>query len=126
MRADQRLLPTEIVDEATRLFTLDQPSLKNLSYILRHKELWPEGFEWSYEKCPTCAMGLAAALWGVIDTKAVPVTPQMATYFDIPAKIADRVFGGKNIESVFGVYWYHQITPEMVADKIDEYLAGRE
>ena len=43
------------------------PSLKNLSYILRHREWWPDGFEWDYRYCASCAIGLCEKLWGIID-----------------------------------------------------------
>src|ERR1700688_4675131 len=39
------------------------PSLENLSYILRHREWWPDGFRWNflYENC--CAIELCKQLW---------------------------------------------------------------
>ena len=45
------------------LLDLTKPSLKALSHILRHKELWPEGFKWYFGSCRSCAMGMAKILW---------------------------------------------------------------
>lgn len=42
---------------------LSQPTLSGLAWLLRHKEAWPEGFQWDYRFCETCAIGLAARLW---------------------------------------------------------------
>jgi len=46
---------------------LAKPSIEGLIYALRHKETWPDGFEWDYRGCSTCAMGLAARLWEEIE-----------------------------------------------------------
>jgi hypothetical protein len=44
---------------------LSKPSPAALAYILRHKELWPPGFEFDYSDCCYCAMGLADQLWQI-------------------------------------------------------------
>ena len=113
MRADQ-------VSESEKLFSLDQPSLRGLSYVLRHKELWPKGFEWGYEDCLTCAMGMASRMWSDI---GFPASSAMTRVFGMPLDVAKRIFGGGDVEQTYGTRIYSYVTPEMVADKIDEYLA---
>ena len=41
-----------------------KPSLKNLSYLLKHKELWPKDFSWFYPNPNNCALGLSRKYWG--------------------------------------------------------------
>lgn len=101
------------------------PSLRNLAYILRHREWWPEGFEWNYQHCSTCAIGLSDKLWGVrpykLDDGALPELSQ--SYHDIFADsdtkrtFWDRVF--------LRELKFHQVTPEQVADQIDEFLSSK-
>lgn len=98
---------------------LSKPSLEALSFLLRHRELWPKGFEWGYGECVSCAMGLAVSLWSIYrkdsygDTvrKALHVTEEKKEQFnDIFYFAGSR--RGVNL-----------IIPEMVADDIDAYLA---
>lgn len=42
---------------------LSKPSIEGLVHILRNKSLWPEGFEWNYQRACTCALGLARRVW---------------------------------------------------------------
>lgn len=96
------------------LLDLSKPSLQALSHILRNRELWPTDFEWHYWDCNYCALGLANALWyqtiGNYGT---------STY-------VGEVLGLKRNEInliFFGYGWATDgmtITPEMVADKIDQ------
>lgn len=39
------------------------PTLENLSYVLRHKNLWPTDFKWNYTSHQTCAIGLSRYNW---------------------------------------------------------------
>jgi len=41
----------------------NKPTIGALSFMLRHPELWPADFRWSYTCCATCAMGLAQRMW---------------------------------------------------------------
>ena len=127
--------------EAEQLFSLDQPSLRALSHILRHKELWPKGFRWHYSSCSSCAMGLAWEIWDLGFISDVYTNLRRASsLFQMPLVESCTIFGGyiphdpNNIENgayqaqwtvdpAGGSYMGH-VTPEMVADKIDEYLAG--
>lgn len=114
--------PDDPAREVERLLAIGEPSLKSLSHVLRHPELWPAGFWWDYADCFKCGMGLAHALWK--ETVDVPISPVMTKAFDIPWWKAERIFGGNYLVTTYGVINYDLVTPEMVADKIDEYLAA--
>lgn len=127
----------------------DKPTLHGLSYALRHPDTWPEGFVWDYGECGQCAMGLAHALWEQVP-KANKKTGAsfMARTFSLPFNTASSIFMGnvgpyrarwipdaalKTVVS--GHLWWrvettkpnwNAITPEMVADQIDKYLATAE
>jgi hypothetical protein len=134
MKAEAIGLP----NEAEALFRdLDKPSLHALSYVLRHPDTWPEDFFWDYTGYDTCAMGLAHAVW----KKHVPEPPreygkgasQMARAFKMPFDKAGNIFfhGASAYRYQLGPLklWlrpYGSITPEMVADAIDQYLAAVE
>jgi hypothetical protein len=92
-----------------------QPSLRALSFALRHKELWPAGFEWNYSSCAQCAMGLAHAMW----SNKVPAhdLESMTTAFNMNRKDADRIFlRASRVETIIDA---RPITPERIADLID-------
>jgi len=49
---------------STTIPDLSKPSLINLVYLLRHKELWPSDFpNWDYTVSSACALGLAMKVW---------------------------------------------------------------
>jgi hypothetical protein len=90
------------------------PSLSALSFILRNPELWPEGFEFDWWNCRTCAMGLAASIWG--DVRDAHYADDIKRMFRIPQREVEEIF----------CHWTDEErdpTPADVADKIDEYLA---
>jgi hypothetical protein len=89
---------------------LSKPSLATLSFILRNKELWPEGFEWDYTSCLSCAMGLAIRL-GWVANEPLNICKKAAESIFIYA----RLFYGISM---------HEVTPIHVADLIDSYLKG--
>lgn len=104
--------------ETPFLHDLSKPGLDALSHILRHKELWPAGFEWNYENCESCAIGLAAKLWAI----KCPCSRTVAHSMGMPVYAAVDIFdlGGKwKPKSI------DAITPDMVADQIDKYIASR-
>lgn len=134
--------------ETEALFgNLNKPSLTALSYVLRHPEMWPAGFTWDYTYCESCAMGLAHRLWNV----ALPRMGDsrmgaslMAKAFGLGYTPAMRIFYGAGsrghlkVEVVkTGLFGWGRplvrrrivtigngnVTPEMVADDIDRYLA---
>lgn len=98
--------------EAALLNDLSKPSLMALSYILRHKEHWPERFVWDYRQCNTCAMGMAVQLWRKI---RVPCVSAIVRELDIPTIQALSIFLGLREA-------YNPVKPKHVADAIDNYL----
>jgi hypothetical protein len=97
---------------------LDKPSLEALSYVLRNRDLWPADFVWDYKECSQCAMGLAIELWNLKwenttrcellrNTMNMKNEDAMAIFY-LAAEKPER----KN----------KYITPEMIADDIDQYL----
>jgi hypothetical protein len=98
------------------------PSLENLSYILRHREWWPEGFRWSYKYCGHCAIGLCHELWDIglqswfPDPNWEGLDPNYRRIF-----IDSRGKGG--ILSWIIPPSRSDVTLEMVARQIDRYLA---
>lgn len=113
-------------NETEQLLDLGKPSLEALSYSLRHCEMWPAGFGWDYSECHTCAMGLAINLWNLREhsTRLFWLTgcEIMQGAFNIPKKPADNIFCLAN--EARGLR-ESDVTPEMVADDIDAYLASR-
>lgn len=121
--------------EAEALFSdLDKPSLHALSYALRHPDTWPEGFYWDFSDCGQCAMGLAHELWNVNTAGKYEVAvSRMARAFAMPYGEARHIFGTRDWaeqRKMFGLIKqrapWGSITPEMVADQIDAYLARAE
>lgn len=103
--------------EKKQLLDLSKPSLQALSYVLRHRELWPEGFKWDFTLCTNCAMGLTSKLWNV--------------YAYDPYKIGEELgISGEQAQDFFCIVnaWVKgkpsAVTPEMVAEQIDLYLAN--
>lgn len=98
---------------------LPPPTLRTLSTILRDRRCWPKGFVWDYSSCTECAMGLAHQLFKEIkgaDRVA------MAEGFKIPEAVASEIFINLPFTEKHRNLQYDQITPEMVADAIDQYL----
>jgi hypothetical protein len=109
--------------ETSFLHDLTKPSLEALSHILRHKEMWPEGFKWNFGDCQSCAMGLAHKMWLEINS---PSSYRMAEHMGITERDACDLF----VEASWNADWNSDkynfdITPEMVADQIDLYLAAK-
>lgn len=90
------------------------PSLATLAHVLRHKELWPAGFTWDFGCRQHCAMGLASQLW---PRDVVTCDHEyLAEVFKMPVRAAERIFHG-------GIGWSLFVTPNVVARRIDKYLA---
>ena len=136
--------------ETEKLFSdLNKPSLHALSYALRHPDTWPEGFVWDYSTCNHCAMGLAHALWkqNVPEVTRFTGASVMARSFALPFEDARFIFLGldgqygadfipfQDVKTPGG--WFRRatteripdwdaVTPEIIADQIDAYLARAE
>jgi hypothetical protein len=104
-----------------------EPSLENLAYVLRHQELWPEGFVWDYRNSSTCALGLCKKLYNLcpeqVDFRLVQSPGASKSIFCDWGNEAKPVM-------LFGFIplWerkleMYEITPEIVADRIDNWLA---
>lgn len=116
------------------ILNLNAPSLEGLSYLLRHKELWPRSFPgWNYSWTTNCAMGLAASMWPEhVETGEVTFcVGEMATIFRMYPADADRIFCRTHVYRHSGFFrrlWAAiagtKVTPEMVADQIDEYVVN--
>ena len=90
-----------------------KPSLRALSFMLRNEETWPAGFVWNFRNCHRCAMGLAHVVWK--DHVHTPSCGDMSDVFSLGPGIAMALFTGGFSEG-------HEISPEIVADRIDNYL----
>lgn len=114
---------------------LPTPDLKTFATILRDRTCWPKGFKWDYSDCRTCAMGLAVQLYSLKLEDGVPHTYLSATSkaFSMDYDKADDIFlrlAGKlgdneksNLVRIYEIIEVRKrITPENVADAIDQYL----
>lgn len=134
----------EMIIKGVPIAGSSRPSLGALSFALRHPGTWPKGFRWDYNDCKKCAMGLACRLWSEIGE---PNTSDMAREFAMTFEEAQGIFYGATDERFeivvergrterwFGLVDQFEdrrvakplsradITPEMVADDIDSYLA---
>ena len=101
----------------------NKPTVGGLSFILRHKELWPQGFVWDYARCESCAMGLAHEIWQ--DHIPAPSVECMINALGIPLNQAEDVFIrapsvlAKSAEFSGSRYSIKKTTPEEVADLLD-------
>lgn len=92
---------------------LRKPSLIGLAYILRRSHLWPQGFEWAYKHSGSCAVALVWETWGLSVRKAFPRLAESNENWIFYNDIVDGA-----------VMRLESITPEIVAKRIDEYLAA--
>jgi len=100
----------------------ETPTLGDLAIILRHREVWPEGFVWDFGECEHCAMGLAAcALRDDPATHERCYFDWVAAVFDIDMDTVDQLFDEGPSKGKVANYVY--VTPEHVAAAIEEYLS---
>jgi hypothetical protein len=103
------------VKHDVRNFVAGAPSLSELSYRLRHRDTWPPGFTWRYQDINHCAMALAYRTWpALLQTNGLR---GFDAAFGLEPAQTDRIFGG--VGRALGVA-PADVTPEMVADLIDE------
>jgi hypothetical protein len=105
------------------------PSLENLSYILRHREWWPEGFSWDFRFVDRCGIGLCHKLWNL---NPGDLNGHLQDRPESLERSRDfvRIFCNPSSDlSWWRRYIFRQqrdmksVTPEMVADRIDAFLA---
>lgn len=103
--------------------------LRQLAYVLRHREVWPPLHRWHYEHilypthCGTagCAIGIAKLMWPGKFPGSQYYIDQAARLFKMERRNADIIFAGAGLGKV---EFMAQVTPAMVADEIDRYLEG--
>jgi hypothetical protein len=96
-------------------------TLQELSYLLRHQQIWPSDFEWYYGDCKTCAMGLVHRLHGLEQHEEIGLAlslKKMEKIYGIGEEDAGLIFSAW----MLGNHHHDDITPEDVADAIDRYL----
>lgn len=111
-------------------FVRGNEGLRQLSKALRGE--MPQGFTWDFwvveakdfEGCGTvgCALGLARQLWPK-EFQGVCAADAAHKNFDMTYEAVRRIFFGRGAYSDAA---NEEITPAMVADEIDRYLAERE
>jgi len=94
---------------------LERPSVDALVYALRHREVWPAGFEWDYRLCTKCAMGLACKLWKEIKS---PNSCSVESVLRMKSQDSLKVFYDMRLR------FDGTITPEMVADELERVTAS--
>lgn len=106
------------------------PTLQNLAFALRHREIWPEDFTWNYEFCASCAIGLACRIWPQ-NYHHVRLPPSnlrslmiCARQFDISTKDAETLFFDSRPRRTFlnPFPLRSETQPEDVAKAIDRYI----
>jgi len=125
-----------LANEMDFLKNIDKPALHNLAYVLRHPELWPEGFVWNFNRCNSCAMGLAHQLWFATakwSDRNEEAPSYMARAFAMPLGEAKEIFmdAGWSRKKLLGYHFgrcakFSTISPEMVAEQIDLYIKRAE
>lgn len=101
-------IDTKEGSESRRSVISPDPTLKSLAYVLRHKELWPEGFSWDFRYSTTCAIGLGHRLW--------PGDYSLRATYNLSEEQVARIF---TKPSFFGMKW---VSPETVAKRIERHL----
>lgn len=118
---------------SNREIDLSKPSLAGLSCLLRDPTQWPVGFEWDYGDSGCCAMGLASEYWEVEVNGGYTICDEL---FGLSRADTEALFYGRGpwypkepsttfVQKVLrpeGWTRMKDVTPEHVADAIDDYL----
>lgn len=96
---------------------LSKPSLRALSYLLKHPELWPKNFGWEYRYTWSCAIGLAFKYWNIEMKYNLGIAMNAAEVMEMSESDTNYIFfaGGSAPISL-------PIQPGMVASDIDYYI----
>lgn len=95
-------------------------TLAGLSFILRHKGLWPKDFEWDYRSCNHCAMGLVATIFADGNMMYSNGYSMREILGDWPGQYLST-----GMHERLGKVLMNDVTPEDVANAIDKYLAEK-
>lgn len=100
-----------------------KPSLVSLAYILRNPSMWPQDFTWNFQYHGQCALGLSDKLWPgyaslLLNTMTEESFKDIFIYTTNKPKVVSRMFW---------IRWertrlHEEVSPDMVADHIEEYL----
>lgn len=89
---------------------LSKPSVRGLAWLLRHPERWPWTFgPFDYNHCPSCAMGLARAMWP--EDILHPVPYAVAFALGLSTDKAFMLFHARK--------WEQGLSPEAIAADLD-------
>lgn len=96
---------------------LSRPSLEGLVWLLRHPDLWPEGFEWRFMSPFGCAMGLSARQWGRrADLSTIPCISSMISLFpSLTHDSAENLFLNPSKRGM-------STTPDDIAKRINAFI----
>ena len=114
-------------------FKMGREGLANLAYVLRNPELWERSIEWDYgsifeqkeveHKCGIvgCALGVAMICWPGNEAVIDPIYNFKC--FGVPDEAGMQEIFFSCFSYGFRPFDSAKVTPTMVADKIDHYLA---
>jgi len=69
---------------------LSKPTVTGLAYILRHKEEWPDNFEWDFSHHRGCALEIINATW--VGGRDIVTIFDAASLLGIPNFVAAKIF----------------------------------
>jgi hypothetical protein len=96
--------------------------IRDLAAALRDKSKWPVGFRWNYENCHSCAMGFACDLYPEYGGSDTANSSRMVKLFGGDEEALHEIFIGDWKDADGEDIRYIDVTPEMVADRIDQYI----
>lgn len=110
---------------------LSAPSLEGLSFLLRHRDRWPEDHRWAFQygllmkdsETVGCALGIAQLIWGL--PICAMKSHHVAALFGMEDEDFGRIFHSEGRSYGYAPLQPADVTPEQVADAIDRYLANR-
>lgn len=92
---------------------------RDLAALLRDRSRWPDGFEWDFYDCRTCAMGLSQKTWKP-EREKNPTVASTAALIGISVEKAHEIFAARP-----SVVWYNNgprrlgVTPEDIAADLE-------
>lgn len=100
--------------------TTEQKNRLTLIALLRDQSKWPAGFAWNFQSCSTCAIGLA------FKTHAIGMIDEGRQYIEPVLGLTQRqgidIFAPHTLPGGLAEGYglpRREVTPEMVADKLE-------